>query len=32
MGHSQITTSRRPVHWAKGLADSAAHKLPIEIV
>jgi len=32
MGHAQITTSQRYVHWARGLADSAAHKLPIEIV
>ena len=31
MGHAQITTSQRYVHWAGGLADSAAHKLPIEI-
>lgn len=31
MGHAQITTSQRYVHWARGLADSAAHKLPIEI-
>lgn len=32
MRHAQITTSQRYVHWARGLADSAAHKLPIEIV
>lgn len=32
MGHAQITTSQRYVHWARGLADSAAHRLPIEIV
>jgi len=31
MGHAQITTSQRYVHWARGLADSAVHKLPIEI-
>jgi len=31
MGHAQITTSQRYVHWARGLTDSAAHKLPIEI-
>jgi hypothetical protein len=31
MGHAQITTSRRYVHRARGLADSAARKLPIEI-
>jgi len=31
MGHAHITTSQRYVHWARGLADSAAHKLPIEI-
>jgi hypothetical protein len=27
----QITTSRRYVHWARGLADSAAHRQPVEI-
>jgi integrase/recombinase XerD len=32
MGHAQITTRQRYVHWAKGLADSAAHQLPIEIM
>jgi hypothetical protein len=32
MSHSQITTSQRYVHRAPGLADSAGHKLPIEIV
>ncbi len=31
MGHAQITTSQRYVHWARGLADSAAHKLPINL-
>ncbi len=31
MGHAQITTSQRYVHWARGLADSAAHKLPIDL-
>jgi integrase/recombinase XerD len=31
MGHSAITTSQRYVHWARGLADSAAHRLPIEL-
>ena len=31
MGHAQITTSQRYVHWARGLADSAAHRLPIEL-
>lgn len=31
MGHAQITTSQRYVHWARGLADSAAHKLPIQV-
>jgi hypothetical protein len=25
MGHAQITTSQRYVHWAWGLAGSAAH-------
>ena len=32
MGHAQITTSQRYVHWARGLDDSAAHKLPIKVV
>jgi hypothetical protein len=31
MGLAQISTSERYVHWARALADSAAHKLPIEI-
>lgn len=31
MGHAQITTSQRYVHWARGLADSAAYKLPIDL-
>jgi hypothetical protein len=30
--HAQITTSQRYVQWDGGLAGSAAHKLPIEIV
>jgi hypothetical protein len=30
LAHAQITT-KRYVHWARGLADSAAHRLPIEI-
>jgi hypothetical protein len=32
MGHLQITTSRRYARWARGLADSVARRLPIEIV
>ena len=31
MGHSQITTSQRYIHWARGLSKSAAHRLPIRI-
>jgi integrase/recombinase XerD len=31
MGHSQITTSQRYVHWARGLADSAAHLVGIHL-
>jgi len=31
MGHSQITTSQRYVHWATGLAGSAVHKLPLDL-
>jgi hypothetical protein len=31
IGHAQITTSQRYVHRSRGPADSAAHKLPIEI-
>jgi integrase/recombinase XerD len=31
MGHSQITTSQRYIHWAKGLADSAALSLPLKL-
>ncbi len=31
MGHAQITTSQRYIHWAKGLSESAAYRLPIEI-
>jgi hypothetical protein len=31
MGHAQTTASQPYVHWARGLADSAAHKHPIEI-
>jgi site-specific recombinase XerD len=31
MGLAQISTSQRYVHWARALADSATHKLPIEI-
>jgi hypothetical protein len=31
MGHTQISASQRYVHWARGLADSAAHRLPVEI-
>jgi integrase/recombinase XerD len=31
MGHAQITTSQRYIHWGKGLADSAAHRLPISL-
>jgi hypothetical protein len=32
MAHAQVTTSRRYVYWARGLADGAAHRLPIEIL
>jgi hypothetical protein len=31
MGTTQITTSQRYLHWTRGLADSAAHGLPVEI-
>jgi hypothetical protein len=31
MAHAQITTSQRYVHWARGLTDGTAHKLPIEM-
>jgi hypothetical protein len=31
MADTQITTSQRYLHWARGLADRAVHKLPIEI-
>jgi integrase/recombinase XerD len=31
MGHAQITTSQRYVHWARGLEDSAAHAIPVRI-
>jgi hypothetical protein len=31
MGHAQVTTSQRYVHWARGLANSAAHKLAVDI-
>jgi site-specific recombinase XerD len=30
-GDRQIATSQRYVHWARGLADSAADGLPMEI-
>jgi hypothetical protein len=28
IAHAQITASQRYVHWARGLADRAAHRLP----
>jgi hypothetical protein len=31
IAHAQITTSQRYVHWARGLGDSADHRLSIEI-
>jgi hypothetical protein len=31
MTPTQTTTSQQYVHWDRGLADSAAHKLTIEI-
>jgi integrase/recombinase XerD len=31
MGHSRIETSQRYIHWTRGLADSAALKLPINL-
>ncbi len=31
MGHSQITTSQRYVHWARGLSDSAVHFVAINL-
>lgn len=31
MGHAQITTSQRYIHWAIGLADSAVDRIDFEI-
>lgn len=31
MGHAQIVTSQRYVHWSRGVEDSAAFRLPLRI-
>jgi integrase/recombinase XerD len=31
MGHAQITTSQRYIHWARGLADSAVHRVDLRL-
>ncbi len=31
MGHAQIVTSQRYVHWSRGVEDSAAYRLPLRI-
>lgn len=32
MGHAQIVTSQRYVHWSRGVADSAAFRMPLSFV
>jgi len=31
LGHAQITTSQRYVHWARGLSDSAVHQIDLRL-
>ena len=31
MGHAQITTSQRYIHWVRGLADSAVQRVDLRL-